>query len=144
MRKERQRAFETNSSSSHSITISNYGCPTDTLRVENGECAIFPGEFGWEIAAYNDAVTKASYCLTYAKHREEHSAKELLMLEKVIKEHTGAEKVSFNESTDKYDPWGYIDHQSYDVCGDAFSDEASLVSFIFNPESILRTDNDNH
>jgi hypothetical protein len=103
-----------------------------------------PGEFGWEIASYNDAVTKASYCLTYAKHREEHSAKELLMLEKVIKEHTGAEKVSFNESTDKYDPWGYIDHQSYHVCGDAFSDEASLVSFIFNPESILRTDNDNH
>lgn len=145
MRKERQQAFETNSSSSHSITISNCGCPTDTLRVENGECDIFPGEFGWEIAEYTDAVTKASYCLTYAKHRgEEHSPRELLMLEKVVKDHTGAKKVNFIERTDEYSPWGYIDHQSQYECTDAFSNEADLLSFIFNPESVLRTDNDNH
>jgi hypothetical protein len=65
-RKIRIGMFETNSSSCHSIVI---GCktPNQKLGDENGVITIEPDEFGWEIETYDDARTKASYCLTYAK-----------------------------------------------------------------------------
>lgn len=141
----RRAMFETNSSSTHSITIVN-GTADDKLPVRAGVCRIYPGEFGWEAEDYTDAATKASYCLTYAKN-DGAPDRLLKMLEEVIKEATGAEKVEFTERHSEFYPWGYIDHQSglteSDVCSEAFESKEKLKNFIFCSKSLLHTGNDN-
>jgi hypothetical protein len=169
MKQIRHSAFETNSSSAHSITIAYGGYDYDEvpwlLVDENGVCNIYPGEFGWEVEHYNDPTTKASYCLTWLKHYEEnekhgHQTKsierEKQMFIDVIKRVTGATEVKFVPAfTDEgktpaiaCELWGYIDHQSIEDDGGALTpvwkSEETLESFIFNPQSVLYTDNDNH
>lgn len=146
----RKGVFETNSSSTHSICIGKEDkrfC-TDKLPIdEQGRIMIWPGEFGWEIDHYNDAVTKASYCLTWAKQYNKEDVVYVNMLKKVISEqmNVSKDKIIFRTiNDDTYYPNGYIDHQSIYVAQKAFESEDSLRAFIFNPESILITDNDNH
>jgi len=146
--------FETNSSSTHSICISNSTHRgRDSLPVDaDGTCRVYPGEFGWEVEEFDDAPTKAAYCLTYLKHFREPPPHYEGMLKKVIAEKTGAKLVVFVPGKTEYDgpdghpneDWGYIDHQSDGVCGPAWDTEDTLADFIFNRASILRTDNDNH
>jgi len=151
MKKIRNAVFETNSSSSHSISVSDVNSDElmDNVMVmdENDNVVVEPGEFGWEEEVYNDSVTKASYMLTYIKNycgdRESEFEE---MLKDVIKEQTGCNDVIFNESGDKYYNYGYIDHQSSsnDQLHWVFENKETLRQFIFNRESILETDNDNH
>jgi hypothetical protein len=150
----RNGAFETNSSSTHSICIAS-GETTDTLQKDDKYNAVIieSGEFGWEVEDYWDARSKAAYCYTYAVSRRDDSKafsedKNLYMLRKVISEHTGHD-VKFEhevniENKDSWYPYGYIDHQSMDVPEEAFESEESLKQFIFNRRSILHTDNDNY
>lgn len=142
MRVIRIGIFETNSSSTHSLTIgNNRGYYNNDLLLEHdGNIVIFPGEFGWETASYNDVETKASYCLTYAK---QIGGEELVeMLGRVMSETTG-KAVVFKESGGDYHPWGYIDHQSEDVAGPAFASDEILRRFVFGHDSVLTTGNDN-
>lgn len=148
--KVRRGVFETNSSSTHSISIASGAETIDKLHVEeDGVCRIHSGEFGWEVETYSDAATKASYAMVWAKQYS--SEENLRLLKKVIQEHTGAKDVVFADyvgedqdlATGDYDP-GYIDHQSQDVAAEAFQSEEKLRAFIFNPRSTLHTDNDNH
>lgn len=144
------------------------------IPVEAGVCRVWPGEFGWEVETYYDAPTKASYALTYLRsfgdrevgkweypppdHKPIWVAKpdgtkahwENMLIRAVLCR-TGAKEVRFVPlGTRGYglDPnapnWGYIDHQSSDVCEEAFASQEALEAFIFNPESFLHTDNDNH
>jgi hypothetical protein len=141
--KIRRGVFETNSSSTHSISISSGAETLEKLYVgEDGICRIEPGEFGWEEDSFHDSSTKASYAMVWAQSygSEEHRE----MLKKVIREATGAKVVEFCKADDEYYPDGYIDHQSDDVCTPAFESENSLKAFIFNSGSYLVTDNDNH
>lgn len=140
--KIRKGMFETNSSSSHSFTIEKGVLSEGVLTTIDGTCVIFPGEFGWEIEEFNDATTKASYCLTYAKNKE--SEEYLEMLRKVIKEQMNGLEVKFVSGFSSFWPWGYIDHQSFHKVEEIFKSEDNLRNFIFNPKSVLRTDNDNH
>lgn len=138
----RHGVFETNSSSTHSISIHKSTLFDTTLYVdEDGVCTITPGKFGWEMERYTDAGTKASYCLTYC-WRNGDSTK-LDMLREVIQFHTNCKNVQFVQ-LDGYSPEGYIDHQSSDVAEDAFESKNALRAFIFNSRSVLTTDNDNH
>jgi len=133
--KIRAGVFETNSSSTHSISICS-GNPelyNTILFDSSGVIILTGGEFGWENESYNDAWSKANYAAIYAEENDEARA----MLSKVICAHTGAKEVQFDIS-------GYIDHQSFDVVEDAFENEETLRDFIFNPHSYLETDNDNH
>ncbi len=151
MKVTRRNVFETNSSSTHSITIVN---DEDNLigklfPSEDGIYRIWPGEFGWEVETYNSAVIKASYALTWTKQIDKPEYF-LEMLRSVIAEQVKAE-VEFVSSPNEYNEfeWGFIDHQSCkegyrDVCREAFDSKESLRNFIFNPLSILHTDNDNH
>lgn len=155
----RQSAFETNSSSTHSIVIATGSFIPDILRAnERGQVEIFPGEFGWEVENYNDAATKASYCLTwllqsggYNEEIEQITIRNLSAftqdnqlrynLERfinLIAQETGHQVILHRSE------WSYIDHQSHDVCEEAFASDESLRNFIFNSASILYTDNDNH
>ncbi len=142
MQKIRRGFFETNSSSSHSITFARDFVLDNSLDVDDGICTIYAGEFGWEVEDYYDARTKASYALTCA-----HCCGDMalfVMLTQAIKEMTGCEYVEFKAI--EPDNWGYIDHQSISsgVPQDAFQSKQDLVNFIFNSETLLHTDNDNH
>lgn len=129
----RKSVFETNSSSTHSISISS---STDVFSSitpdENGNIVLTGGEFGWENESYNDPLTKANYCaLDYKNNKSK-----LGMLKKVILEHTGAKAVILNLD-------GYIDHQSAGTSEEAFESEEILKRFIFGKNSFLETSNDN-
>lgn len=151
MKNIRNNVFETNSSSTHSISIApQVKGLYDTLPVDgDGKIRLTGGEFGWEWAKYNDALTKANYAAVFAKEGTDQMVD---MLVNVIKEHTGAKEVEFAFTTgyndaDKSKPWAYIDHQSgYGEGGDAleaFDTPQKLKNWIFNPDSWLFTGNDN-
>lgn len=155
MRKMRTAIFETNSSSSHSLSIATTGALLDTLLVDaNGICRIYPGEFGWGVEKFRDAATKASYCLTYSCDGDDpaevtgEAASEMEMLKRIIQKKTGADGVVFEPILGEYYPWGYVDHQSgrgeRAFCSKAYASEETLAAFIFNPKSVLLIDNDNH
>lgn len=131
----RLNVFETNSSSSHSITISpSTDCP-DTIHVrEHGTIILRGGEFGWEWETYSDALEKANYCAVDCKDDPEKQK----MLINVIKKHTKAKRVIIDLA-----PGSYIDHQSSGTSFDAFEDEETLRQFLFNYGSCIETGNDN-
>lgn len=135
MQKIRHSVFETNSSSTHSISINALGTNNiiNKLPVEDGVVKIYEGEFGWEQESYTDSAIKASYCFVYAKR----DPQKLAMLSEVITNEMQA-PVEFIATDD-----GYIDHQSWEICKEAFESKENLRNFIFNPNSVLTTDNDN-
>jgi hypothetical protein len=94
--KIRKHTFESNSSSSHTIFISEEVLLLDTslLPNEDGDLILDGGEFGWEWERYNDAWTKANYAAISSSGVDRN------MLEEVLKEQTGAKKIIFNFSED--------------------------------------------
>jgi hypothetical protein len=156
----RYGVFETNSSSSHSLTIvSNNKKNTIASIMETIACirashlrlsgkvdvSVDMIGFGWEFEKYNGFHTKTAYLLTgiflsnqnsweYAKE----NSHELQMLMKVIREEVGLDLELPDKSL-----VSYIDHQSSDVYKEAFESESVLKMFLFNPESYLETGNDN-
>ena len=155
----RRGVFETNSSSTHSITLTRKPfTPTPWSQFEGtGEgkvVVVYPGEFGWEMRSYDDPETKASYALTYAHellrgggefytHNANDSSRLIRMLYCVLEKETGCD-VKFRTLDDEIYPHGYIDHQSHDVAARVFKNPSTLRRFIFDPACILVTDNDNH
>lgn len=136
MKNIRNSVFETNSSSTHSISLAtDFDCLTDTIIPnDNGTITIYGEEFGWGVDYYNDCRTKLSYLLT-AFHDRDESAFERVI--RIVKEHTGAENVIFDLNE------GYIDHQSYDVPFDVLENDEFIRVFLFNPKSQLVISNDN-
>jgi len=131
----RGRVFETNSSSTHSITITpNSSGILDTINPINGVISLTGGEFGWEWKKFNSSLKKANYAAVYVRN----DVNKRNMLVDVIKEHTGAKSVEIDLNIN-----GYIDHQSLDIADKAFTDKDSLKNWLFNPESWLFTGNDN-
>ena len=156
MKTTRKNVFETNSSSSHSITIADSGDLINNLEIEDGFIKSSGGEFGWEEIIYSDAQTKLDYLVTFICENtmdkvEEfnisllpnHLQKQFKMLEKAIKEFTGY-GLLLEPLRDECWAFGYIDHQSSHVASEVFTSVSKIKNFIFNPKSILRTDNDNH
>jgi len=134
MKNIRQGVFETNSSSTHSVSVSkDTDGIYDTLFPDNGILTIHGMDFGWEWESYNDAPTKAAYAAVYLNYNDIQKE----TLEKVLKEHTGAKEVVFNIKDN------YIDHQSVDDVVCLFESELTLKEFIFNPKSYLMLGNDN-
>lgn len=136
----RKNIFETNSSSSHSITIQD-GDYWDTIEAdEYGMITLTGGQFGWEWVKYNDALTKANYCAVNYIHNDD----KLEMLKEVIMEYTGCKRLIIDISKDWEDyNCGYIDHQSSDTVEEAFDSKDQLKTFIFNKSSWLYLGNDN-
>ena len=154
----RRNVFETNSSSSHSIIVDEEAKADmlQTMPISKSGTVYIDGvdEFGWGNQRYNDPMTKAIYCFvdTWGKAGKDER---LLMLTKVIKEHTGALNVDFSRLTKvlEKDTWagkpgdiiakGYIDHQSDGTSLEAFDTKEKLRNFIFSPKSWLFITNDN-
>jgi len=126
------------------------------------------GEFGWEEREYNDAYTKLQYALTYVvetEARDCESVNDFYKLEgfktinDCVKEYMGKglkmirtdiHREEFKDSIgDKH--WycshnGYIDHQSVDGDINLLLEYygITIAQFIFSPDVVLITDNDNH
>lgn len=145
----RQNTFETNSSSSHSITINNKGdhhtfdIPvTDYFFDEKNNSAhknciiLHGGEYGWSEDTFNEAMEKANYVAQEIEDTNNHQLK--TWFEEVLKEATGAEEIVYNLND------GYIDHQSVGTVNDSISSKEDLKDFIFCRSSVLVIDNDNH
>lgn len=146
-RKVRQGVFETNSSSTHSISIASYseGDLMDTLPLdEYGNVVLNGGEFGWEVEDYRDALTKANYVAIYIQQWAPSDQKDgfMKLFTGVLREQTSCNKVVFNFDGN----WSYIDHQSVEdgQMDWLFESSETLREFIFNPKSTLHTDNDNY
>jgi hypothetical protein len=145
----RQNVFETNSSSSHSCTISDN--PTSYVTIvpdDEGKIYLEGGEFGWGYDEYSDALTKANYCAVAATYGIFKDKKDMLI--SLLQEQTGAKLIVFAFETESYSSANnsYIDHQSIEdtacAAGDIFETKETLKNFIFNRQSRLVIDNDNH
>lgn len=144
--KIRKGVWETNSSSSHSLSIADDSKPfimdTSLLPDQHGKIRLTGGEFGWEWAKYNDAETKANYLAVFCADQDDF--KERLI--NVIKQQTGCTEVDFLFSKDyTKSNWSYIDHQALEDAtpNGAFETDETLRNFIFNRNSWLFTGNDN-
>lgn len=148
MKVTREKAFETNSSSTHSITLGfgNHLVDPKSLVDDSNVITIFPGEFGWGPESFTDFSTKASYVLTDNvpyDHKDNNPSNPMLdMLKEVISEYTGAEVVFQRGSGDFY-PWGYVDHQSSGTSSDSIVTKEDMRRFLFDRGSELVIDNDN-
>ena len=131
MKTIRHNVFETNSSSTHSISINADTQLFDSI-THDGTIVLGHGEYGWEFDTYYSALSKADYCAL--DMGGDPVKKEMLI--RVIKNHTGAKDVIF-------DLTGYIDHQSAGTSDDAFKNDETLKAFIFGKGSYLETGNDN-
>jgi len=137
---KRDSFFETNSSSTHAICLSNKKDRiAGDFKIRDNTIYIEPGEFGWGPSQHFDSDTKASYCYTYAMN---HDQSKLEILTKTLKKITGYD-IEYGACDSDYYKYGYIDHQSVHVCEFVFMSEENLENFIFCPSSILVIDNDN-
>lgn len=169
--KIRHNVFETNSSSTHSISLSDETGPelldlSLTPKEDETSIRLTGGEFNWEWAKYNDALTKANYVAVMLneikdwmvhykqlkpKEREERLGVDLLAWADkhygecynnfidVLIEQTGCEYVWLGGVE------GNIDHQSCEDIHDVewLLNKANIKKFIFNKKSWLFTGNDN-
>lgn len=142
MKTIRRNTFETNSSSTHSVTICSCGGSFSPIDYTGKVLIIEPGEFGWEERSYVGLAHKASYAYTYAANYG--TEENLNELREVLLEYTNAEEVIFQKYKDDWYPTGYIDHQSDDVAAEIFETRNDLKHFLFNECSSFTTDNDNH
>lgn len=130
----RKNVFETNSSSTHVLSISS-----DSLNEIPTKLVFTVGEFGWECETYMDVESKASYIWTYICYTEENLEEWKKYLTKVCKE-AGVKEVEFIEPTGYY----YIDH-CYEL-SDFMLDMKNaklLKKFLFCSDSGIETGNDN-
>lgn len=143
MQKIRHGVFETNSSSCHSISISNSGNYDSISPDKDGVIHVYAGEFGWAQDTFSDPISKLSYLLIYIRDwvdSQEDKTEFMNKLLQVVKDQTHCDRIEF--PTDS----GYIDHQSVE-CNDLhymFEHAQTLKDFVFGRDSYIETDNDNH
>jgi hypothetical protein len=142
MKTIRTNCFETNSSSTHSITIDD----SYVLKEDPRGTHVAPGEFGWEHSKFNSFEKKASYFWTLAQsdnyewERMGGSLKERML--------RIAATYGFGLHAAVRDSWSYVDHgwEHYaDMCNrrpDLLTDEG-LYAFLTNESCWIMTGNDN-
>jgi hypothetical protein len=153
----RKNVFETNSSSTHSLVISNKERTYNySLPVEAGVLTIPFGEFGWGPELLVEPIEKLSYLVTdridlYDIPEEikddEDAIQSLIRDSEPINEIIDAikyccpeiEEVRF-EIGDSWNPFGYVDHQS---CGTSRSEGLSIEEIVFSNKVIIMISNDN-
>lgn len=146
-RKIRKGVFETNSSSVHSLVISNEGREPSEFKFNNdGEIEIDFGQFGKDERVYTSQYDKLSYlitCLYYLSGWEINDIYdrwEFREIKDAICKYTGATGIKI---LGKQEP--EIDHQSQPYSRieiiDIY-DEDAVINFVFNKYVSLKTDCD--
>lgn len=164
MKQIRNNVFETNSSSTHSITLQGLKDKMVTL-YEEDNIEIRFGEYGWEQEQYYGYQDKLSYVLTMIQYHLNYkwdskevdkenivntilSSKYYEWLGELVWEYC-KKTISVKSNNDDWCPAGYVDHQSTDVLDDWWSEDKeqfkeNMKQFIFNEKYGFVTDNDNH
>lgn len=165
-KKIREGVWETNSSSTHSLSISrmhNYDYTSLRKHIDlDGVLHIVPEEFEWEEREYRLPYNKIQYAFEMIymtefsyDERKTLSVDEIYesegfqaLKETILENIPECKDVVVEPIDDMCFPLGHIDHQScecYESLQHFLNDyDVTLEEFIFNTEIILRTDNDNH
>lgn len=151
----RQGVFETNSSSTHAISICEFHSNTvlpEVVMFKTNQ------DFGWEFEDYTDVYSKANYlwlaiCYKYNTLGQED---ELIKVKATISQYLQCvgvkaefEDCKYVESkwfSDKYiEMEGYIDHPGdlYEMIDALLEDPNLLYGYLFNDNSMVSTGNDN-
>jgi hypothetical protein len=143
----RNSVFETNSSSSHSVTLqfsdSNDLCDTIPLN-EKGQIVLDGGDFSYTEMLIEGALCKANFIAVYMTVYGNEALKK--RFEKILKEQTGASEIIYNIrmtylngepansffSSEYGDPYGYYDGDEI-LLEDIVKNGKKLRKFIFNP-----------
>lgn len=136
-RQIRNKVFETNSSSVHTITIDS----DPNYRINGWDVLTFEGQdFGWENDSYHDTMSKANYlytglicCGMFEKYKD--FIEETLAQYNII-----AEFIPMEAYCD-----GYIDHpdELYEFFDYVLNDAETLMRYLFGDKSAVYTGNDN-
>lgn len=166
----RSGVFETNSSSSHSLTYENTNgvmFAPDYLKPNlEGFIEVPAMEFGWGHEEYQTPLEKLSYLVMQVISTESHECtgdQEVHELEgfkkisEAIASHCNCKGIvvpdlNFQSKSHTYEDItvnyteheGYVDHQS--VCGleGCISEtDGSIIDYVFNPKNVLVISNDN-
>jgi len=132
----RTGVFETNSSSSHSLSLAreDQEFVLDTIYPnQDGVIRVNGREFGWGWDRFNDPMIK----LAYMCQDNQHDDYWMDLIKEVVMKQTGATEVIFEEGD------GYIDHGGVGTTGDIRGDRDEVRNFIFNKNSWLFIGNDN-
>ncbi len=146
-RKIRKGVFETNSSSVHSLVISNEGRePSEFKLNKDGEIEIDFGQFGKDKRIYTSQYDKLSYlitCLYYLSGWEIsdiYDRREFREIQEAICKYTGATGIKIIGEQEPE-----IDHQSQPYDGIEIInvyDDDKVINFVFNKYVLLKTDCD--
>jgi hypothetical protein len=152
--KIREGFFETNSSSTHSLSIAeNKPSLTELKKEYNGKTiTITGGEFGWDSKEYNAFEIKLDYIFTNLRDTDSTLKKYQKINKKLekdlivfLKNKLGVDVlVDINSDSDCY-----IDHQSISLIRDELLDDNDewdynkLFNFLFSEESSVETSSDN-
>jgi len=157
MKTIRQGVFETNSSSSHSLSIREGKWGQLELKPNDEEyIEVEPGQFGWEIKWYDDQLSKLRYLLTMVFMTEidwEDRLKEdwiekleqtegFRVLNTFVHRNSGYYLQVIGTNGDEY----YIDHQScgYESLLDFLCSYNTTIEEVILGNATIKTDNDNH
>ena len=144
-RKIRKGVFETNSSSVHSLVISNEGRePSEFKLNKDGEIEIDFGQFGKDKRIYTSQYDKLSYlitCLYYLSGWEIsdiYDRREFREIQEAICKYTGATEIKIIGEQEPE-----IDHQSQPYDGiEIINVYDKVINFVFNKYVLLKTDCD--
>lgn len=164
MKQIRRNVFETNSSSTHSVSVRcGKGLQTNWMTIgEDGYIHSNLGEFGWEIETYREQSEKLSYLLTMAYMKNPPNVcswsdgysepddierfmetEDFKMISDAIAGYADCKGVMLDRIDD-----GYIDHQSHEDYRTTkeFLDEygVDVIEFVYGRGVCVHTDNDNH
>lgn len=156
----RNKAFETNSSSTHSICIEeeNENAIEDGFITNaNQKLNVAEGQFGWESDSFSSFPDKLDYLYMYLNYtegspnRSEITANGESLVKWLVSEFNkrglSIEIRKYEVNEDKwFDQEGYIDHQSIpnDELEEVIQSQKAILNFLFNCRCSVITDNDNH
>lgn len=155
----RDQVFETNSSSTHSLTlvpdeILDFSIDPKALR--SGELVIHPGEYGWNWHRYYRMENKLAYLLTQVagQHLNDMTVgddladrlkdlyDEARFLIETVEEATAC-KIRIEGANGASSISAYVDGASYGIGTDLIYNKDALLSFLFSKKSYIQTGNDN-
>ena len=158
----RQGVFETNSSSTHAISVTTF-YPEDwnvSYKVPEKVHFALDQEFGWEIETYDDTDTKAAYlwliiCDMHSDIKELDNLKTVRAHIEDVLTNAGVKEVTFdmgsykeswrNDGSMYLDYPGYIDHcyLAHDFAKVLLEHDDMLLAYLLDSDSCVATGNDN-
>lgn len=158
----RQGVFETNSSSTHAISVVGY-FPEDWnpgYKVPEKVHFALDQEFGWEFETYDDTDSKAAYlwliiCDMHSDVKDLDKLKEVRAHIENVLHNAGVQEVTFdmgnyteswrNDGSLYLNYPGYIDHcyEAYDFAKALLENDEMMLAYLLDNDSCVATGNDN-